>query len=543
MTSTRSLGPLPSAPDSSASHTTHGKSPRIAIIGAGMSGMLMAIKLKQAGFDQFTIYEKASKLGGTWRDNTYPGLQCDVPAHMYTFSFEPNAEYSNRFAKGSEIQQYLERVADKYDIPSSIQFNSPVTSARFESGKWILEMGDGSLVTADIVVCASGVLHQPSYPEIEGIKTFQGTQFHTARWDHSQSLAGKRVGVIGSGSTAAQVVPAITPIVQQMVLFQRTPQWIFPMPNKDYSESDKDRIRKNPLYGKYLRYIYSKIFQWTFARAVIGNKLLLKLIQWQCETHLNRKVKDPALREKLLPKFKAGCKRLIFAKGFYQALQRPNASLVTESISRITPTGIETADGEKHNLDVIIYATGFQAHNYMRPMKVYGKDGLSIDQAWKSSAFAHRSVSVPNFPNFFMIFGPYSPIGNYSAISVAEVQVNYLVQLMKTIQSGVCDLISPKVEATQERCCAMKTALQSTVWLSGCNSWYLDGSGVPTMWPWTFERYAKEMKRVNLAEFHLETIPSKVKHEQQLAESQSIAYRHNVPVPQSSNNDCDQAVQ
>ncbi len=267
--------------------------------------------------------------------------------------------------------------------------------------------------------------------------------------------------------------------------------------------SRQNRIRKHPWYGKYLRSVYSKIFQWTFARAVIGNPLLLRFIRWQCESHLNRKVKDPVLREKLLPKFQAGCKRLIFAKGFYQALQKPNASLVTEKIDEITPSGIKTSDGQLHELDAIIYATGFKAHNYMRPMKVYGRNQLSIDEAWKTSAVAHRSVAIPRFPNFFLIFGPYSPIGNYSAISVAEVQVNYLMQLIQTLASGKCDLVEPKPEVTEERCCKMKDALKKTVWLTGCNSWYLDGSGVPTMWPWTFERYQKEMKVADLNEFVL----------------------------------------
>jgi len=487
------------------SHSSSGvrRATRIAIVGAGMSGLLMAIKLKESGYRNFTIYEKKSNLGGTWRDNTYPGLKCDVPAHMYTYSFEPNPEYSSRFAEGKEIQQYLERVAKKHNLTECIRFNSSIESAQLTDGVWTLVLNDGSVTQADIVICATGILHTPSHPDIPGLDSFEGVQFHTARWDHSQSLEGKRVGVIGTGSTAAQVVPAIVLLVKKLVLFQRTPQWIFPMPNRRYKETDKQRIRNFPIYGKYLRRVYSKIFQWTFARAVIGNKLLLKFIQWQCNHHLNRKVKDPELREKLLPHYQAGCKRLIFARGFYQAIQRKNATLVAESISHATPKGIATADGHHHELDVLIYATGFKAHNYMRPMHVVGENGVSIEEAWKDTATSYRSVAIPNFPNFFMIFGPYSPIGNYSAISVAEVQVKYLMQLVSVIASGQCDLLAPKREAMVRLNDRMRTALNGTVWLSGCNSWYLDSTALPTMWPWTFERFEKEMRIADLSEFEM----------------------------------------
>ncbi|QDV23262.1 flavin-containing monooxygenase [Aureliella helgolandensis] len=496
-----SLSDVSSAPLSSGGQAE--RSPRILIIGGGMSGLLMGIRLLKAGIRSFTILEKAEKIGGTWRENTYPGLKCDVPAHMYTYSFEPNPEYSQRFASGGEIQDYLERVCAKYQLAPYIRFSTVVDSATFEADRWNVRTQDGAIHSADVVVSACGILHHPKMPDIPGMDDFQGVRFHTARWDHSVPLQDKRVAIIGTGSTAVQIVPAIADSTKQLSLFQRTPQWIFPMPNKRYGNPQKSRLRKWPAYANWLRYSYSKLFQWTFNRAVIGNQMLLKMIQWQCEYHLNKKVKDPELRKRLRPDFKAGCKRLIFGKGFYQALQRPNVSLVTEGIDRIVSDGVVTTDGKHHPVDVLVYATGFQAHNYMRPIRVTGENGLKLDEAWKEDAYAHRSVAIPGFPNFFTVFGPYSPIGNYSAISVAEVQTNYLMQLIEKMRAGEFDCVTPKPTVTMQLLDKMHQAAKKTVWVSGCKSWYLNSKGLPPMWPWTFERYQHEMKTPDLSEFRV----------------------------------------
>lgn len=483
--------------------TTDRPSPKIVIIGAGMSGILAAIKLREAGMSNIVICEKRNEVGGVWRDNTYPGLKCDVPAHMFTYSFEPNPTYGKRFSFGSEIGQYLKRVSEKHDLQSIIRFNTSIDRATFESGQWLLDTNDGETLVADIVICASGIMHSPSFPKIDGIETFAGASFHSANWNHDKPIKGKRVGVIGTGSTAVQIVSAITHLVGRMTVFQRTPHWIFPLPNRTYSHAYQERMRRWPAIARASRYCYSKLYEFFFDKAVTGSRRMQRFIQWRCENYLCRKVKDPVLRKKLTPNFKAGCKRLILASGYFDAIQSPQTELVCESISKIVPDGVITADGTHHKLDVLIYATGFKAHNYMRPMKVSGVGGVTIDEVWGEFVFGHRSVSIPGFPNFFMTLGPHSPIGNFSAISVAEVQISYLLQLIEEIRSGRCDLIEPKKDVALTQCDAMDKAMDKTVWRSGCQSWYFDDNGKTTMWPWSFARFQSEMRQPNLTEYML----------------------------------------
>lgn len=474
---------------------------RILVIGAGMSGMLMAIQLLKSGKSNVVIYEQASQVGGTWRDNVYPGLKCDVPAAMFSYSFDPNREYSSRFPMGQEIQAYLLSIAKRYRLAELIQFNKSVESMQFEEGRWYVQTSDGFIEAFDIVINATGVLHHPYTPGIEGANTFQGTSFHTARWDGNVDFKGKKVGVIGSGATSAQVFPELVEQADHATLFQRTAQWIFPMPNKTYSATERQRLRDHPGRIDKLRFRYSKLFQWTFSRAVIGNVFLLWVIAAFCRSHLNRKVKDPELRKRLTPHDKCGCKRLIFAKGFYQSLQKNNATLCTDAIQRILPEGIQTSDGKIHELDVLVYATGFKVHQRMKPMQVVGREGKSIDQVWQSGTIAHRSTTVPGFPNFFLIFGPYSPIGNYSAFSVAEVQVGHILRVIEHMEMLGQDWIEPTVQATERLVGNMNQAMKNTVWLSGCSSWYQEPNGNVPMWPWTFERYEQEMSKLNPEEF------------------------------------------
>ncbi len=481
---------------------------RILVIGAGMSGILATVKLREAGYHNIHVYEKGASPGGTWRDNRYPGLKCDIPAHMFTYSFAPNPNYSTRFPKGSEIRDYLERIFFEYDIGKHVQFNKTVVSLHFEAGKWYAVDDSHHVESFDLVICATGILHNPLIPEIDGLESFAGIHFHTARWNQTIDLRGKRIGVIGSGATAAQLMPELVGIGKSVTLFQRTPQWIFPMPNKRYSVEEQEQIRTSPGLAARLRQRYSKIFQYTFARAVIGNKLLQFAIEAFCRSHLKRKVKDAALREKLTPTYRAGCKRLIFGKGFYQALQHPNAYLETEPIAAIEPTGVRTEAGKLHECDVIVFATGFKAHAYMRPMHVVGRAGQSLDDVWKNGAFAHRSTTIPDFPNLFLMFGPYSPIGNYSAISVAEVQVDFIMKQLNELRKTGNDLIEPLPLVTSHLTEKMNQAMKKTVWMSGCNSWYIDEQGNTPMWPWTFERFERDMSRVNPTEFRMSVSPN-----------------------------------
>jgi cation diffusion facilitator CzcD-associated flavoprotein CzcO len=467
--------------------------PEVVIIGAGMTGILMAIKLREAGIHKITILEKKDKLGGTWRENTYPGVACDIPAHMYTYSFEPNPEWSHRFAHGAEIQQYFERVSDKYGVTSLIRFNEQVTSCVFEDAKWHIETSKDEKLEADFVISATGILHYPAKPDIPGIESFQGKMFHTAEWDHSTSISGKRVGIIGTGSTAAQVIPELVKDANKVSVFQRTPQWIVNLPNKDFSDKLKRRWRSSPVSMHRLREWYTFGVEQTFSKAVIGKRLQHALVNAWCRLNLRFNVKDPELRKKLTPDYRVGCKRIIVNTTFYDAIQKPNADLVTEGIECITPQGVKTKDGKENPLDVLVLSTGFKPFNFMRPMNLVGKNGVSIDERWKGKVQAYRSLLIPDFPNFFLMLGPNTPIGNFSVIAMSEVQSQYVLKLIAAWRRKEFDEVSASDEALKSFNEYLKAGMNSTVWLGGCNSWYLDDDGDPAMWPYSWKQWVKEM--------------------------------------------------
>ena len=480
------------------------REPRIAVIGAGMSGILWGIKLQEAGLHDFQIYEKNPQLGGTWYENTYPGLSCDVPSHLYRYSFEPNPEWSHTFSPGAEIRDYFERITRKYDVERFISFNKELTECIWKDGRWHLQMQDGHEDVADIVISASGVLHHPSYPEIQGLDSFDGACFHSSRWDHSVPIDGKRVGVIGTGSTGIQIVSAVVERAQKLCLFQRTAQWIMPQANVPYSDKEKASFRKDPAALHNIYTELSKSFSEGFATALVDAESEgMKMLEDMCRTNLEENVHDPELREKLRPNYRAACKRLVISGEFYGAIQHPNAQLVTEDIECIEPAGVRTTDGQLHELDVLVLATGFNAHQFMRPMNIVGRDGITLDDVWPDTTHAYRSVSIPGFPNFFMTMGPHSPVGNFSLIEIAELQLAYLMQLIGLIRSGEYREISALPEATEKFNKERIEAAQSTIWASGCKSWYLDATGIPASWPWSFQRFHDEMAHPHLEDFEL----------------------------------------
>ncbi len=476
---------------------------KVVVIGAGMSGILTGIRLLDAGIDDFVIYEKADRLGGTWRENTYPGLSCDVPSHHYVYSFEPNPEWSHMFSPGAEICAYFERAAEKYGITAHIRYNKEVTRADFVNDRWQLALKDGERDTADIVIAATGVLHHPVIPDIEGIDTFAGACFHSARWDHDVPVEGRRVGIIGTGSTAIQITGAIIDRVAKLSLFQRTAQWVLPNPNSRFSEADKAAFRCEPtqLTDMYDNWVGQ--FNHTFARAVIGDARQMNRIAARCEANLNDTVKDPDLKRKLTPNYKVACKRLIMSDTFYSAIQQPNAELITAGIECIEARGVHTSDGTLHELDVLVLATGFDGHRFMRPMQITGLNGVTLGDLWADGVAAHRCVTLPKLPNFFVLIGPNSPIGNFSLILIAELQLNYIFQLIDLVRSGTCSAIVPKAEAMMAFNGSIREAMKKTVWVSGCRSWYLDKNGNPVTWPWSFERFEEDMRRPRLEEFEL----------------------------------------
>lgn len=481
-----------------------GEKLRFAIIGAGMSGILSAIKLREAGFDDFAIYEKASRLGGTWRENTYPGIACDVPSHLYSYSFAPNPEWSHHFSPGAEIQAYFEKMARDYDVEDFIRFGSEITRCHFREGRWYLATDEGPCDEVDFVIAATGVLHHPSYPDIEGLDRFERSLFHSARWDHDVALENQRVGIIGTGSTAVQVTAELIDRVKSLSLFQRTAQWIMPQENPAYTESEKRDFREKPEQIYRLRDDISVLFAQNFANAVVdADSPQMKLIEETCRQNLELNVKDPVLREQLRPNYRAACKRLVISPDFYQAIQKSNAELVTSEIANVEPKGVRTQDGRLHELDVLVLATGFRVDRFMRPIELFGIGNKSLEDAWAERPAAYLSISIPDFPNFFMLNGPNGPVGNFSLIEVAELQMAYIIQLVNQRREGRCRYLCASQEALENFDAARTKAAKSTVWTTGCRSWYLDDRGIPAAWPWTFDHFREAMERPDLAAFDL----------------------------------------
>ncbi len=475
---------------------------RVAVIGAGMSGILSVIKLREAGIDDVTVYEKADRLGGTWRENTYPGLSCDVPSHLYSYSFAPSPEWSYQYSPGAEILAYFEQVARDYHVDEVVRLGDAVTRLEWTDGRWHLETEQGVRDEADVVIAATGVLHHPRYPDIAGLDRFAGAVFHSARWDHDVPLDGQRVGVIGTGSTAVQITCALVDRVDHFTLFQRTAQWVMPAPNLAYTDEDKAAFREDPERMAQLRQTLDEGYT-VFARAIVdADSPEMKMIEQACEANLET-VRDPELRERLRPDYRAACKRLIISPDFYEAIQRPNAELVTDKIVEVEPGGVRTADGVLHELDVLVLATGFRADAFMRPMDIRGRDGVSLDEVWSKRPSAYLSVCIPDFPNLFMLNGPNGPVGNFSLIEVAELQFGYVMQLVERLRSGECHEITARHEAMDEFEEARIEAAKHTVWSTGCQSWYLDDRGIPAAWPWRFERFREVMREPDLSAFDL----------------------------------------
>lgn len=480
-----------------------GKQPRIAVVGAGMSGIGAYIKLSKAGYHDITIFEKTDKIGGTWRENRYPGLSCDIPSYFYQYTFAPNPNWSHRFSYGPEIQAYLEDTAEKYGVLPHVRFNTPVAELKYEAPIWRLTTDSGETQTFDLVIAATGVLHHPSVPDLPGLESFAGESFHTTRWPDNLDLSGKKVGIIGTGSTSAQIVGAIAEKVEKLSLFQRTAQWIHPLPQKEYSGWWKRLLNAIPILNKLVYRSVSFTIDQTFVRATLGNKLMLRYLDWMCRRTLKRDVADPELRAKLTPDYRAGCKRMIFCSTFYPAISRPNADLVTESIEAIEPGGVRTRDGQLHELDVLVLATGFKVSNFILPTRVIGESNVELGTQWDGIPRAHRATSIPGFPNFWMLEGPTGPVGNISLFMVSEHQIDFIISALDHMRAKGLQAMAPKRQAFERYNAEMADAVRHTIWFTGgCNSWYLDPNGVPNIYPWTPGRYRQEMKNPNFSEFH-----------------------------------------
>lgn len=484
--------------------TSNRQNPSVIVIGAGMTGICLVIKLREAGITNITLLEKADSVGGTWRENRYPGVACDVPSHAYTYAFEPNPNWSSFFASGAEIAEYYRRVYYKYGVNYCTHFGEAVTACQYQNERWTVTTAKGNTYEADLLFSATGILHQPKYPDILGLQDFAGTTVHSARWDKNIDLQGKKIGVIGTGSSAAQLIPElINSPGTDVTVFQRTAQWLVEAKNKPYSDKQQQQFREQPWRMALVR----ALSLWTFAQGTSAltsdnwwGQQMHKLFAWNARRYLEQSIQDPTLRAKLTPDYKFGCKRVVMNETFYPAIQKPNAHLVTDAIERIEPRGVVTKNGKLHDIDLLVLATGFDPTAFMRPMTFTGRDGLSIEQAWQTKVTAYRSLLIPGFPNFFLMLGPNSPIGNYSVIAMSEVQADYCIKLIKLWQAGTLQHIEATPTAVQQWMAMLKSNMTHTVWASGCQSWYLDADGDPLTWPDKWSHWVTLMRDVNTAD-------------------------------------------
>jgi len=457
---------------------------RVVIIGAGFGGIGMAIALRQAGIDDFVVLDQAQDLGGTWRDNSYPGLTCDVPSLLYSFSFRP-WRWSRRFPPREEILAYLHALVAENRLGPHLRFGCAVSAARFDadSSGWELTLGDGSTLQATSVVCAVGQLGRPALPDIPGRDDFAGPSWHSGRWNHDVDLAGQRVAVVGTGASAIQFVPEVAKVAGHVDVYQRTAPYVLPKADRPYRAAEQAVFDRLPLVRKADRlriFLYGELLTSGF---VLSPRLLAgPMAMWRHQ--LRTQIADPGLRAKCEPDYVMGCKRVVFSDAWYPALARPNVELVTDRIERITADGVVTADGTARAADVIVYATGFRSVEFLAPMAVTGTGGQRLEDAWRDGAMAYLGVTVTGFPNFFMLYGPNTNLGGNSIIYMLEGQIGYVLGALKALDAGQLAWLDVRPEVQEKFNSWVQSASRKTVWESGCHSWYTTESGRNTNnWP------------------------------------------------------------
>jgi cation diffusion facilitator CzcD-associated flavoprotein CzcO len=486
----------------------------IVIVGTGFAGLGMAIALKKAGIGDFTILERAASVGGTWRDNNYPGCACDVQSHLYSFSFEQNPEWTRMFARQPEIKGYLEKVALKYELLPHIRFGADVTGARYDESaqRWTVTTRDGRSFTARVLISGMGGLSTPAYPDLPGLSNFKGKTFHSADWDHGYDLTGKRVAVIGTGASAIQFVPQIQKQVAQLDLYQRTPPWIMPKPDRAIGEGERSLYRRFPR----LQRAYRTAIYWMLESRVLGfvvNPKIMKLAELEARAHLKRQVRDPKLRKALTPDFTFGCKRVLISDDYYPALTQPNVDVITTGIREVRANSVVTTDGVERPVDCIIYGTGFKAQDPLPRGAVFGRGGLDILDAWSQGPEAFKGTAVAGFPNFFMIVGPNTGLGHSSMVYMIESQVAYILDAVRQMREkrwGAVD-VKPARQSTYNR--AIQQRLQRAIWTAGgCKSWYVNDNGRnTTLWPGSTFGFRRQLARFDAGDYRVEQVAATVK--------------------------------
>ncbi len=482
-----------------------GKDFPIAIIGSGFAGIGAAIQLKKAGIDSFTIFERANEIGGTWRDNTYPGAACDVPSHVYAFSFEQKPDWSRTFAESGEIQEYLLGLVEKWKLRSHLRLNTEIVDARFDEAgaKWTLTTDDDSCVTARVVISGVGGLVDPSLPDIKGIESFGGEVFHTARWSHEHDLTGRNVAVIGTGASAVQVVPSIAPQVAKLSVYQRTPGWVLPKRDTIYTEAQKQRLARQPFRLRALRFVKYWLSELVGPMVFLDAPRLSAVGQAGSLAHLKASVKDPELRAKLTPNFQFGCKRILISSDYWSSFERENVDLVTEPIEEIRHDGLQTTDGVLHAADVIVLATGFDLGLANAPFPVTGRGGKTLAEAWKDGAVAYKGMTVSGFPNWFILMGPNTGPGHTSVLVYTEAQIEHTLQAIQRIRRDDLAFVDVKQEVQDAYNARIQGRMKHMVW-SNCKSWYLNPDGSNhALYPGFAAEYALRARRFRASEYEL----------------------------------------
>jgi len=477
------------APAASASDATTTQLPRhvgVLIAGAGFSGIGLAVRLQQSGYKDFLVIERAESVGGTWRDNHYPGAACDVPSNLYSFSFAPNPNWSRAFSPQKEIHNYLIHTADKFKINNRIVLNTTMESATWDSDRdvWVVKTSRGEF-TATIFVSAVGALSEPALPEIKGIETFKGKFFHSAQWDHDTSLAGKKVAVIGTGASAIQIVPELVKVVEKVDIYQRTPPWIMPRGDRPYSDVERAIYKWFPLSQQFSRlgmYLMRECGVW----GLVKNPEILTMMRQQASAFIAYQVKSPELRRKVTPTWQIGCKRILISNDWYPALQKPNAELVTEGIAEIREHSVVTKDGKEREVDAIVVATGFHTADHPIADKIVGSNGRSLHQVWAETGNeVYKGTTIAGFPNLFFMTGPNTGLGHTSQIYMIESQVNYVISALNAMKRFGLATVEVRKDKQDSYNKDVQEALKTTVWSTGgCSSWYQNAHGKNvSLWP------------------------------------------------------------
>src|SRR5215217_2806823 len=476
----------------------------VAIVGSGFSGLCMAIKLREAGMEDVVVLERGDAVGGTWWFNTYPGCGCDVPSHLYSFSFAPNPDWTRTYSRQAEIEAYLQRVAEDFDVERSVRLGTTVTGADWgeDEQRWEVATDKGT-VRARVLVSAAGALSDPKTPDIDGLDRFQGRMFHSAQWDHDYDVKDKRIAVIGTGASAIQFVPAIAPEVRQMHVFQRTAPWNMPHTDRPIRPRERLLYRRFPLLQRLLRGgIYSA--RELLVLGFVKQPRLMKIVERLARKHMDSQISDPELRRKVEPGYTIGCKRILPSNKWYPALGRDNVELVTDGVAEVREHSIVTGAGEEVEVDAIIFGTGFAVTDMPVAKHLRGRAGRTLDEHWEGSPRAHFGTTVPGFPNLFMLLGPNTGLGHSSMVYMIESQVAYVMDALKAMRRRGAATVEVRRDVVERFNAAIDRRMKDTVWTTGCKSWYLDDTGRNgTLWPdWTFV-FRRRAQRFDPAEYEI----------------------------------------